>query len=68
VFKSIRPAAVQKAAGKSIALYDPSLPIIKVLDFCRVNRQSEILRPAMIRQLAKTHGESWYSETAKLLK
>jgi hypothetical protein len=70
IFKKIKPAAYQSAGGKRIPLYaiDPDLTPVKILDFNRVNRAAEILRPSMIRKLAKMHGENWFAEVAKLLK
>jgi hypothetical protein len=70
VFKKLRPVSYQQAGNKLIPLYaiDSDLTPVKILDFNRVNRAHEIKRPAMIRQLSKIHGDSWYSEIQKLLK
>ena len=70
VFKRLKPVTYQQAGNKLIPLYaiDSSLSPIKILDFNRVNRAHEIKRPAMIRQLAKIHGEGWHAEIEKLLK
>jgi len=70
IFKKIKPATYQSAGGKRIPLYaiDLDLTPVKILDFNRVNRQPEIKRPALVRFLAKEHGEGWFGKIEALMK
>jgi len=70
IFKKLKPASYLQNGSKVTPLYaiDPDLTAIKVLDFNRVNRQPEIKRPALVRFLAKEHGEGWFERIEALMK